>query len=191
MMAMIVMVISINNILHYYHLSQVPNNIEYYFVFGAPFMDPEFFPESIRVARNLWSEGDRNISEFMMKTFVNFAKWGWVKWIFIWISKWMEISLFSPFFHFFTSAIAAAILLLPLLSLSFYFYFICTLLLFPLLLLSFPFSLSVSAIFSCPVITLLALPPQQPNSDSSTNHQGELGASVRRESQVPKHQHHL
>lgn len=55
---------------------EVPNNIEYYFVFGAPFMDPEFFPESIRVARNLWSEGDRNISEFMMKTFVNFAKWG-------------------------------------------------------------------------------------------------------------------
>lgn len=78
-MAMIIMIIIYIYIFHHYHTSfllQVPNNIEYYFVFGGPFMDPEFFPESIRVARNLWSEGDRNISEFMMKTFVNFAKWG-------------------------------------------------------------------------------------------------------------------
>ena len=39
-------------------------------------MDPDFYPDNFRVTREQWSEGDRNISEFMMKTFVNFAKYG-------------------------------------------------------------------------------------------------------------------
>lgn len=55
---------------------QIPNNIEYYFITGAPFMDPDFYPETMRVSREQWGEGDRNISEFMMKTLANFAKWG-------------------------------------------------------------------------------------------------------------------
>lgn len=55
---------------------EIPNDIEYYFISGAPFMDPDFYPESVRVSREQWSEGDRNISEFMMKTIANFAKWG-------------------------------------------------------------------------------------------------------------------
>ncbi|XP_076029302.1 cholinesterase-like isoform X2 [Oratosquilla oratoria] len=55
---------------------EVPHNIEYYLISGAPFMDPEFYPSNIRVSRSLWSEGDRNMSEFMMKTFSNFARWG-------------------------------------------------------------------------------------------------------------------
>ncbi|KAF2360655.1 Carboxylesterase type B [Trinorchestia longiramus] len=55
---------------------EVPGNLEYYFLSGAPFMDPEFYPENYRISRNLFSEGDRNISQFMMKTFANFAKWG-------------------------------------------------------------------------------------------------------------------
>ncbi|KAG0715389.1 Neuroligin-4, Y-linked [Chionoecetes opilio] len=55
---------------------EIPNDIEYYFITGAPYMDPDFYPENVRVSRELWSEGDRNISEFMMKTMANFAKWG-------------------------------------------------------------------------------------------------------------------
>ncbi|XP_071543797.1 cholinesterase isoform X2 [Panulirus ornatus] len=55
---------------------EIPNNIDYYFISGAPFMDPDFYPENFRVSRELWGEGDRNISQFMMKTFTNFAKWG-------------------------------------------------------------------------------------------------------------------
>nr|XP_045612917.1 neuroligin-like protein glit-1 isoform X1 [Procambarus clarkii] len=55
---------------------EIPNNIEFYFLSGAPFMDPDFYPEKFRVSREQWGEGDRNISEFMMRTFANFAKWG-------------------------------------------------------------------------------------------------------------------
>lgn len=55
---------------------QIPNNIEYYFITGAPFMDPDFYPETMRVSREQWGEGDRNISEFMMRALANFAKWG-------------------------------------------------------------------------------------------------------------------
>ncbi|XP_068200877.1 cholinesterase isoform X1 [Palaemon carinicauda] len=55
---------------------EIPNNIEYYFISGAPFMDPDFYPENFRVSRNQWGEGDRNMSHFMMKAFANFAKWG-------------------------------------------------------------------------------------------------------------------
>ena len=39
-------------------------------------MDPDFYPENLRVSRNQWGEGDRNMSHFMMKTFANFAKYG-------------------------------------------------------------------------------------------------------------------
>lgn len=55
---------------------QIPNDIEYYFISGAPFMDPDFYPENVRVSREQWGEGDRNISEFMMRTLANFARWG-------------------------------------------------------------------------------------------------------------------
>lgn len=56
--------------------AKVPGNLEYYFLSGAPFMDPDFYPENYRISRQQFSEGDRNISQFMMKTFANFAKWG-------------------------------------------------------------------------------------------------------------------
>ncbi|KAK4300064.1 hypothetical protein Pmani_027712 [Petrolisthes manimaculis] len=55
---------------------EIPNDIEYYFISGAPFMDPDFYPENMRVSREQWGEGDRNISEFMMRTLANFARWG-------------------------------------------------------------------------------------------------------------------
>ncbi|XP_037079345.1 neuroligin-3-like [Pollicipes pollicipes] len=55
---------------------EVPHDLEYYFLTGAPFMDPEFFAEDIRIGRQIWTEGDRNMSQLFMETFSNFAKYG-------------------------------------------------------------------------------------------------------------------
>ncbi|CAG0921836.1 unnamed protein product [Notodromas monacha] len=50
--------------------------IDSLFLAGAPFMDKEFFPESMRVDKRAWTEGDRNMSEFFMKAVANFAHHG-------------------------------------------------------------------------------------------------------------------
>ncbi|KAF0313426.1 Neuroligin-3 [Amphibalanus amphitrite] len=55
---------------------EVPHDLEYYFLTGAPFMDPEFFAEDIRIDRRNWTEGDRNMSQLFIETFTNFAKYG-------------------------------------------------------------------------------------------------------------------
>ncbi|CAG0925165.1 unnamed protein product [Notodromas monacha] len=55
---------------------QVPHGIDSLFLAGAPFMDKEFFPESMRVDKRAWTEGDRNMSEFFMKAVANFAHHG-------------------------------------------------------------------------------------------------------------------
>ena len=39
----------------------------------------EFFAEDIRIGRQSWTEGDRNMSQLFIETFSNFAKYGWVK----------------------------------------------------------------------------------------------------------------
>ncbi len=88
------------NALNYPFWSRVPHNIEYFFLTGAPFMDPgnfeqsnwiklrnfidiilfwffaEFFPEDLRVERKQWNEDDRRMSEFFMKALSNFARYG-------------------------------------------------------------------------------------------------------------------
>lgn len=51
---------------------EVPRGMEYYMLSGAPFMDPEFYPERVRVDRFAWTEGDRNMSNFLM-TGLDFA----------------------------------------------------------------------------------------------------------------------
>lgn len=52
------------------------HNIEHYFLTGAPFMDVEFFPKVMRFERNGWTDNDRNMSHFFMKTYTNFARYG-------------------------------------------------------------------------------------------------------------------
>ena len=55
---------------------QITHNLEQYFLSGAPYMDNVFFPESQKVSRHLWTEGDRNMSEFFIYAFSNFSWYG-------------------------------------------------------------------------------------------------------------------
>ena len=55
---------------------QITHNLEHYFLSGAPFMDPVFFPEDQQVSRRLWTEGDRNMSEFFIYAMANFSWYG-------------------------------------------------------------------------------------------------------------------
>lgn len=55
---------------HIYH------NLEHYFLTGAPFMDSVFFPENDQISRHLWTEGDRNMSQFFIYAAANFSWWG-------------------------------------------------------------------------------------------------------------------
>jgi neuroligin len=50
--------------------------MEYYLLSGAPFMDPEFYPERVRIDRSAWTEGDRNMSNFFMTSVANMAYYG-------------------------------------------------------------------------------------------------------------------
>ncbi|XP_015910062.2 carboxylesterase 1C [Parasteatoda tepidariorum] len=43
---------------------------------GAPFMDPKFYPEYLRLNTAQWTEEDRNMSQLMMEAWANFAKEG-------------------------------------------------------------------------------------------------------------------
>lgn len=56
---------------------KVPHDAEHYFLTGAPFMDVEFFPRRARLDRNMWTDNDRNMSHFFMKTFTDFARFGY------------------------------------------------------------------------------------------------------------------
>lgn len=55
---------------------KVPHDTEMWFLTGAPFMDPEFFPRTARLERNAWTDNDRNMSHFFMKTYSDFARFG-------------------------------------------------------------------------------------------------------------------
>lgn len=55
---------------------KTPHDIEHYLLCGAPFMDTEFFPESLKVGRDQWTNNDRNMSHFFMKAYTDFAKYG-------------------------------------------------------------------------------------------------------------------
>jgi hypothetical protein len=62
--------------LRYPEWREVPRDLEYYMLAGAPFMDPEFIPERLRVDRSTWTEGDRNMSQFLMGAVANMAHYG-------------------------------------------------------------------------------------------------------------------
>lgn len=53
---------------------KTPHDIEHYLLCGAPFMDTEFFQD--RFVRDQWTNNDRNMSHFFMKSYTNFARYG-------------------------------------------------------------------------------------------------------------------
>ncbi|XP_022821930.1 neuroligin-3 isoform X1 [Spodoptera litura] len=55
---------------------QYAHDTEHYFLTGAPFMDQEFFPVKQRIDNQQWTNNDRNMSHFFMKTFSDFARFG-------------------------------------------------------------------------------------------------------------------
>ncbi|XP_012274823.1 cholinesterase isoform X2 [Orussus abietinus] len=55
---------------------RVPHDTEYLLLTGAPFMDVEFFPQNLKLRRDMWTDSDRNMSYFFMKAYSNFAKYG-------------------------------------------------------------------------------------------------------------------
>ncbi|KAG8184343.1 hypothetical protein JTE90_006746 [Oedothorax gibbosus] len=54
----------------------VPHDTEYYFITGAPFMDPKIYPSGLYLQDAKWTEADRNLSMFFMTAWANFAKFG-------------------------------------------------------------------------------------------------------------------
>ncbi|XP_035225491.1 neuroligin-like protein glit-1 [Stegodyphus dumicola] len=54
----------------------VPHDTEYYFITGAPFMDPKLYPDGLNLQEAQWTERDRNMSQFFMTVWANFAKFG-------------------------------------------------------------------------------------------------------------------
>lgn len=56
----------------------VPHDTEYYFITGAPFMDPKIYPTGLYLQDAKWTESDRNLSMFFMTAWANFAKFGYV-----------------------------------------------------------------------------------------------------------------
>lgn len=55
---------------------QYAHDTEHYFLTGAPFMDQEFFPVKQRIDNQQWTNNDRNMSHFFMKTYTDFARFG-------------------------------------------------------------------------------------------------------------------
>lgn len=58
------------------HWQRVPHDIEYLLLTGAPFMDTELFPSSLKLKKEMWTDNDRNMSYFFMKAYANFAHYG-------------------------------------------------------------------------------------------------------------------
>ena len=56
-------------------LTGVPHDTEYLLATGAPFMDPRFFPSALQLEKAEWTDADRNMSQLIMETWANFAKY--------------------------------------------------------------------------------------------------------------------
>lgn len=56
----------------------VSSEVDYLLGSGAPFMSPKYYPEHFNLKRESWSEEDRNMSQFMMEAWANFAKEGYI-----------------------------------------------------------------------------------------------------------------
>lgn len=54
----------------------VPHDSEYFLLSGAPFMEPKYFPSIYNLKDARWTEMDRNMSQFFMEAYANFAKYG-------------------------------------------------------------------------------------------------------------------
>ncbi|CAH2253859.1 jg22183 [Pararge aegeria aegeria] len=59
---------------------QYAHDTEHFFLTGAPFMDQEFFPRRHRIERQAWTPNDRNMSHFFMKSYADFARFGYFWW---------------------------------------------------------------------------------------------------------------
>lgn len=54
----------------------VSHDTEYFLVSGAPFMEAKYFPSIYNLKDARWTEMDRNMSQFFMESYANFAKYG-------------------------------------------------------------------------------------------------------------------
>ena len=54
----------------------VPHDTEYFLLSGAPFLDAKYFPSIYNLKDARWTEMDRNMSQFFMEAYANFAKTG-------------------------------------------------------------------------------------------------------------------
>lgn len=54
----------------------VPHDTEYFLASGAPFLDAKYFPSIYNLKDARWTEMDRNMSQFFMESYANFAKFG-------------------------------------------------------------------------------------------------------------------
>lgn len=54
----------------------VPHDTEYFLLSGAPFLDAKYFPSIYNLKDARWTEMDRNMSQFFMEAYANFAKYG-------------------------------------------------------------------------------------------------------------------
>jgi neuroligin len=54
----------------------VPHDTEYFLLSGAPFLDAKYFPSFYNLKDVRWTEMDRNMSQFFMEAYANFAKYG-------------------------------------------------------------------------------------------------------------------
>lgn len=55
----------------------IPHDTEYYLITGAPFMDSKLYPSMLNLEVARWTEADRNLSQFFMASWANFAKTGY------------------------------------------------------------------------------------------------------------------
>lgn len=54
----------------------VSHDTEYFLVSGAPFMEANYYPSIYNLKDARWTEMDRNMSQFFMEAYANFAKYG-------------------------------------------------------------------------------------------------------------------
>ncbi|RWS27463.1 neuroligin-4: Y-linked-like protein [Leptotrombidium deliense] len=54
----------------------VSHDTEYLLASGAPFMDKLFYPSYLKLQDVVWTESDRNMSQFFMESWANFARTG-------------------------------------------------------------------------------------------------------------------
>lgn len=54
----------------------VAHDTEYFLLSGAPFMESKYFPSIYNLKDARWTEMDRNMSQFFMEAYGNFAKYG-------------------------------------------------------------------------------------------------------------------